>query len=485
MPHFGRHAQQRTARALKAEAARLGFDACGIATAEPLDEEARRLEQWLLEGRHGTMHWMERHFDKRIDPTRLVPGSESVISVLHNYYQPDTQHDESATTGKISRYAWGDDYHDVLKERLYLLLHWLEEHVGQSVHGRAFVDSAPVLDKAWAARSGLGWQGKHSNLLNRDMGSFFFIGEIIVDVPLPADRLPGLSPAGRRDPPPLAPVASDEIVHPLGAALVADGVERGFVEAGRQRAATPDVLDCRPLPRLALAVAIAALGGRLPTHAADRRVGGDGIDERRGLGGGAGTLQPAQVGQRVVEQLRPALREAPDVVGDPRSAGHRRLGGCQRLLRLGNTALRLLDDVLQALHAEEHGNVVPCRVEREREPLELGPLLVGVDVTGDTGQVLEHRREVAGGVAAVGEDRLEISGQRRPGGAGGPRQRRAVDDHRFALRPLELDGACDVAEALLGSGRHRADHCEREQKHEHASHRRPPVDFSRNFTLLL
>ncbi|MFO8232596.1 MAG: tRNA epoxyqueuosine(34) reductase QueG [Longimonas sp.] len=188
MPNFGRHAQQRTARALKAEAARLGFDACGISTAEPLDEEARRLEQWLLEGRHGTMHWMERHFDKRIDPTRLVPGAESVISVLHNYYQPDTQHDESATTGKISRYAWGDDYHDVLKERLYLLLHWLEEHVGQSVHGRAFVDSAPVLDKAWAARSGLGWQGKHSNLLNREMGSFFFIGEIIVDVPMPADH---------------------------------------------------------------------------------------------------------------------------------------------------------------------------------------------------------------------------------------------------------------------------------------------------------
>jgi len=185
MPGFDEHAQQRLAQALKAEARRLGFDACGISKAEPLDEEARRLEAWLKAGFHGTMYWMERHFDKRIDPTRLVEGARSVISVLHNYYQP-VAHDPSPDTGKISRYAWGDDYHEVLKEKLYQLFAWLEAQVGE-VHGRAFVDSAPVMDKAWARRSGLGWIGKNTNLINRRMGSFFFIGELIVDIPLPPD----------------------------------------------------------------------------------------------------------------------------------------------------------------------------------------------------------------------------------------------------------------------------------------------------------
>ncbi|SHK86168.1 tRNA epoxyqueuosine(34) reductase QueG [Rhodothermus profundi] len=185
MPGFDQHAQERLARALKAEARRLGFDACGISKAEVLDEEARRLEAWLKAGFHGTMHWMERHFDKRIDPTKLVEGARSVISVLHNYYQPLSP-DPSPETGKISRYAWGDDYHEVLKEKLYQLFAWLEAQVGE-VHGRAFVDSAPVMDKAWARRSGLGWIGKNTNLINRRMGSFFFIGELIVDVPLPPD----------------------------------------------------------------------------------------------------------------------------------------------------------------------------------------------------------------------------------------------------------------------------------------------------------
>ena len=185
MPGFDDQTQEQLTRDLKAEAARLGFDACGISKAERLDEEAFQLEQWLLEGRHGTMDWMERNFDKRIDPTELVHGAQSVISVLHNYYQP-TKHPENPTVGKISRYAWGDDYHRVLKDKLYRLYHWLEEQVG-AIHGRAFVDSAPVMDKAWAKRSGLGWQGKHTNLLNRDMGSFFFIGELIVDVPLATD----------------------------------------------------------------------------------------------------------------------------------------------------------------------------------------------------------------------------------------------------------------------------------------------------------
>ncbi|QXD13996.1 tRNA epoxyqueuosine(34) reductase QueG [Rhodocaloribacter litoris] len=185
MPGFDEQAQARLARALKQEAARLGFDACGIARAERLDEEARRLEQWLARGYHGTMYWMERHFDKRTDPRRLVDGARSVISVLHNYYQPVEQ-PQRPTAGKISRYAWGDDYHEVMKEKLYRLYAWLDEQAG-GIHGRAFVDSAPVMDKAWARRSGLGWIGKHTNLINRSLGSYFFLGELIVDVPLPPD----------------------------------------------------------------------------------------------------------------------------------------------------------------------------------------------------------------------------------------------------------------------------------------------------------
>jgi len=185
MPGFDEHAQARLARALKEEARRLGFDGCGIAKAERLDEEARRLEQWLTEGRQASMAWMANHFDKRIDPTRLVEGARSVVSAIHTYYQPVAVSEASAV-GKISRYAWGDDYHTVLKEKLYALYHWLDEHAG-GISGRAFVDSAPVLDKVWAQRSGLGWIGKHTNLINRSIGSFFFIGELIVDVPMPSD----------------------------------------------------------------------------------------------------------------------------------------------------------------------------------------------------------------------------------------------------------------------------------------------------------
>ncbi|MFK7845820.1 MAG: tRNA epoxyqueuosine(34) reductase QueG [Rhodothermales bacterium] len=170
---------------IKAEALRLGFFACGISKAEQLDEEARRLENWLNNGRHGTMDWMGRNFDKRVDPRKLVDGAKSVISVLHNYYQPFA-HSPGKDAGKISRYAWGDDYHDVMKERLYALYNWIEAHVGE-ISGRAFVDSAPVLDKAWAKKSGLGWVGKHSNLINQSLGSFFFIGELIIDLPLEPD----------------------------------------------------------------------------------------------------------------------------------------------------------------------------------------------------------------------------------------------------------------------------------------------------------
>jgi len=206
MPGFDASTRHALTDALKAEANRLGFDGCGVARAEPLDEEARRLEQWLLEGRYGTMDWMADHFDQRIDPTRLVDGARSVISVVHNYFQPGASGGEPAIdagrpggqperaipsgdtpVGKISRYAWGDDYHGVMKDKLYRLYQWLQEEVGAEVHGRAFVDSAPVMDKAWAARSGLGWQGKNTLLLNRDLGSFFFLGELIVDLPLAYD----------------------------------------------------------------------------------------------------------------------------------------------------------------------------------------------------------------------------------------------------------------------------------------------------------
>lgn len=177
--------EEKYAKAIKQEAARLGFDACGISKAEQLDEEAIRLESWLKAGRHGTMGWMERNFDKRIDPRKLVEGSKSVISVLQNYYTPHT-HSNAPSVGKISRYAWGDDYHDVLKEKLFLLFNWIQNHIGD-IQGRAFVDSAPVMDKAWAQRSGLGWMGKHSNLINRSIGSFFFIGELIIDLDLKPD----------------------------------------------------------------------------------------------------------------------------------------------------------------------------------------------------------------------------------------------------------------------------------------------------------
>ena len=183
MPGYDHNQQEVLARKLKDEAQRLGFEACGIAKAERLDEEAVRLESWLKAGLHASMGYMERNFEKRIDPRRLVPGAERVISVLCSYWQPTERADDAA---KISRYAWGDDYHRVLKEKLYQLFAWLEAEVG-TVGGRAFVDSAPVMDKVWAVRSGLGWVGKHTNLISQRLGSWFFIGELIVDVPLKCD----------------------------------------------------------------------------------------------------------------------------------------------------------------------------------------------------------------------------------------------------------------------------------------------------------
>ncbi|AWX45110.1 Epoxyqueuosine reductase [Flagellimonas maritima] len=168
---------------IKNEARRLGFLSCGISKAEFLEEEAPRLEKWLNQNMHGEMHYMENHFDKRLDPTKLVEGSKSVISLLLNYYPSETQNNESY---KISKYAYGTDYHFVIKDKLKSLLNFIQEEIGE-VHGRAFVDSAPVLDKAWAAKSGLGWMGKHSNLLTQQIGSFYFIAELIVDLQLEYD----------------------------------------------------------------------------------------------------------------------------------------------------------------------------------------------------------------------------------------------------------------------------------------------------------
>ena len=168
---------------IKSEAKRLGFLSCGISKAEFLEQEAPRLEKWLKKGMHGEMRYMENHFDKRLDPTKLVEGSKSVVSLLLNYYPSETQNTQSY---KLSKYAFGTDYHFVIKEKLNHLLHYIREEIGE-VDGRAFVDSAPVMDKAWAARSGLGWIGKHSNLLTRQVGSFYFIAELIIDLELEYD----------------------------------------------------------------------------------------------------------------------------------------------------------------------------------------------------------------------------------------------------------------------------------------------------------
>ncbi|WP_405332847.1 tRNA epoxyqueuosine(34) reductase QueG [Psychroserpens sp.] len=169
---------------IKDEAKRLGFISCGISKAQFLEEEAPRLEQWLKNNAHGEMRYMENHFDKRLDPTKLVEDSKSVVSLLLNYYPSEIQNDESY---KLSKYAYGTDYHFVIKEKLKQLLYFIQEEIGD-VHGRAFVDSAPVLDKAWAAKSGLGWIGKHSNLLTQQVGSFYFIAELIIDLELDYDH---------------------------------------------------------------------------------------------------------------------------------------------------------------------------------------------------------------------------------------------------------------------------------------------------------
>jgi len=169
---------------VKATARRLGFDYCGIAKAEFLAEEAPRLEKWLKDQRHGKMGYMENHFDKRLDPTKLVPGAKSVVSLLYNYAPEKDLAKENQF--KIAKYAYGKDYHFVIKDKLKSFMHSLQEQIGD-IEGRVFVDSAPVMERQWAEKSGLGWIGKHTLLINKEQGSYFFLAELILDISLEPD----------------------------------------------------------------------------------------------------------------------------------------------------------------------------------------------------------------------------------------------------------------------------------------------------------
>ena len=176
-----------TSDAIREEAFRLGFTDCGFSRAEALPGDAERLKEWLDKGYHARMGYMANHFEKRTDPTKLVEGAKSVISLLYNYYTHKSQHDPRAPV--ISKYAYGRDYHFVMKKKMNHLLDFIRSGFGQ-VRGRVFVDSAPVLDRAWAKKAGLGWIGRNSNLISRTAGSFVFIGELIVDLELEYNRVP-------------------------------------------------------------------------------------------------------------------------------------------------------------------------------------------------------------------------------------------------------------------------------------------------------
>ena len=169
---------------IKQHAAKLGFDYCGIAKAELLSDDAKRLESWLNKGMHGNMKYMENHFDMRIDPRKLVPGAKSVITLLLNYLP---EQEQKTTSPRIAKYAFGNDYHEVIREKLRNFLAEIKIVVGQ-IEGRGFVDSAPVLERSWAQKTGLGWIGKNGNLINKQSGSFFFIATLIVDLELEYDN---------------------------------------------------------------------------------------------------------------------------------------------------------------------------------------------------------------------------------------------------------------------------------------------------------
>ncbi len=175
---------QNTAQLIRTEALRLGFSFIGFAKAQKLEEEAQRLEQWLGLGYHGEMLYMENYFEKRVDPTKLVPGAKTVIVLMHNYFPKGKQSDPDAP--KLARYAYGEDYHFVLKRKLKDLLQFINENIGEA-NGRCFVDSAPVMERDWAKRAGLGWIGKNTLLIHPKAGSYFFLSEIILDLELQAD----------------------------------------------------------------------------------------------------------------------------------------------------------------------------------------------------------------------------------------------------------------------------------------------------------
>lgn len=170
---------------IKEEAKRLGFLFCGISKAEFLENEAPLLEKWLNQHYQGEMAYMANHFDKRLDPRKLVEGAETVISLAYNYFPSETQRDPLAP--KISRYAYGEDYHSVMKDKIYFLLEFIQEKFGD-IHGRVFVDSAPVMERTWAEKSGLGWIGKNTLLIHKKSGSYFFLGEIICDLKIKSDQ---------------------------------------------------------------------------------------------------------------------------------------------------------------------------------------------------------------------------------------------------------------------------------------------------------
>ena len=174
---------QKYSQLIKTEAQRLGFTTCGIAKAEFLEEEAPRLEQWLSNDYHGEMKYMENHFDMRLDPRLLVDEAKSVISLSYNYFPETQQTDDSY---KIAKYAYGQDYHFVIKAKLKELYNFIQENIGE-INGRAFVDSAPILERSWAEKSGLGWNGKHSLLIQKELGSYFFLSELILDLELEYD----------------------------------------------------------------------------------------------------------------------------------------------------------------------------------------------------------------------------------------------------------------------------------------------------------
>jgi epoxyqueuosine reductase len=177
---------ERNTQLIKIKATEIGFFDVGFSKAGFLETEAPKLDRWLSNNMHGQMAYMQNHFDKRLNPQLLVDGAKTVVSLLFNHYSPLKQTDDTAP--KISKYAYGNDYHDVVKSKLHELLYWISENIGE-VNGRAFVDSAPILERAWAVKSGLGWIGKNGNLINKGSGSYYFLCELILDIELLPDNL--------------------------------------------------------------------------------------------------------------------------------------------------------------------------------------------------------------------------------------------------------------------------------------------------------